>query len=64
MPSAGSEPVTPATKRPQTYALDRVVIEMSLACCFIVPWISFSFRLQTTNMCSYAFKLLMKERIN
>jgi hypothetical protein len=25
MPSAGFEPATPATKRPQTYALDRVV---------------------------------------
>jgi hypothetical protein len=23
MPSAGFEPATPATKRPQTYALDR-----------------------------------------
>jgi hypothetical protein len=26
MPSAGFEPATPATKRPQTYALDRAVI--------------------------------------
>jgi hypothetical protein len=25
MPAAGFEPATPATKRPQTYALDRAV---------------------------------------
>jgi hypothetical protein len=28
MPSAGFEPVTPATKRPQTYALDRAATEV------------------------------------
>jgi hypothetical protein len=28
MPSAGFEPATPATKRPQTYALDRAVTEV------------------------------------
>jgi hypothetical protein len=28
MPSAGFEPATPATKRPQTYALDRAVAEV------------------------------------
>jgi hypothetical protein len=30
MPSAGFEPATPATKRPQTYALDRAVTEVGL----------------------------------
>jgi hypothetical protein len=28
MPSAGFEPETPATKRPQTYALDRAATEV------------------------------------
>jgi hypothetical protein len=28
MPSAGFEPATPATKRPQTYALDRAATEV------------------------------------
>jgi hypothetical protein len=28
MPSAGFEPATPATKRPQTYALDRAGTEV------------------------------------
>jgi hypothetical protein len=28
MPSAGFEPATPATKRPQTYALDLVATEV------------------------------------
>jgi hypothetical protein len=28
MPSAGSDPATPATKRPQTYALDRAATEV------------------------------------
>jgi hypothetical protein len=28
MPSAGFEPVTPATKRPQTYALDNAATEV------------------------------------
>jgi hypothetical protein len=28
MPSAGFEPATPSTKRPQTYALDRTVTEV------------------------------------
>jgi hypothetical protein len=35
MPSAGFEPETPATKRPQTYALDRAATEvgcLSLKC--------------------------------
>jgi hypothetical protein len=30
MPSAGFEPVTPATKPPQTYALDRAATEIGL----------------------------------
>jgi hypothetical protein len=30
MPSAGFEPATPATKRPQTYALDRAATEVGL----------------------------------
>jgi hypothetical protein len=28
MPSAGFEPATPVTKRPQTYVLDRVATEV------------------------------------
>jgi hypothetical protein len=28
MPSAGFEPATPTTKRPQTYALDRAATEV------------------------------------
>jgi hypothetical protein len=28
MPSAGFQPATPATKRPQTYALDRAATEV------------------------------------
>jgi hypothetical protein len=30
MPSAGFEPATPATKRPQTYALDRAATEVGI----------------------------------
>jgi hypothetical protein len=30
MPSAEFEPATPATKRPQTYALDRAATEVGL----------------------------------
>jgi hypothetical protein len=30
MPSAGFEPATPATKQPQTYALDRAVTEVGI----------------------------------
>jgi hypothetical protein len=30
MPSAGFEPATPPSKRPQTYALDRAVTEVGL----------------------------------
>jgi hypothetical protein len=31
MPLAGFEPATPATKRPQTYALDRATTEVGLS---------------------------------
>jgi hypothetical protein len=30
MPSVGFEPATPATKRPQTYALDRAATEVGI----------------------------------
>jgi hypothetical protein len=30
MPSAGFQPATPATKRPQTYALDRAATEVGI----------------------------------
>jgi hypothetical protein len=34
MPRAGFEPVTPATKRPQTYALDRAATEIGKIACY------------------------------
>jgi hypothetical protein len=41
MPQAGLDPVTPATKQPQTYALDRVATGIGskvVQKLFITPW--------------------------
>jgi hypothetical protein len=36
MPSAGFQPATPATKQPQTYALDRAATEVGAAWILLV----------------------------
>jgi hypothetical protein len=38
MPSAGFEPATPATKRPQTYALDRAATEVGSTRLYGIMW--------------------------
>jgi hypothetical protein len=48
MPSEGFEPATPATKRPQTYALDRAATEVGNIVLRISNYIS-------SNFCKAAF---------
>jgi hypothetical protein len=53
MPSAGLEPVIPATKRPQTYALDRAVTGIGSLIVLLV----FIYRLFNDAVNNYGYKL-------